>query len=338
MALFLLLLVALPLVMLWASGMGYMSVPVSRSLLLVKALVTGGVDVIDPVIRAVVFDVRLPRILAAVLVGGALAVAGAVFQSVLLNPLADPYTLGVSSGAAFGASLAIVFQLFNLLTPSLYQVPLFSFLGSSLTLVLVLYLASSNGSLSVTNLILAGVIVGAILSAAIGFLKFLADEQVGIIIFWLMGSLAGVSWIDMWVLLGVVICGLLVCMFYSRELNIMATGERSALALGVDTVRLRWLLLMTCSLMSAVCVSMSGIIGFVGLIIPHLLRYIVGPDNRWLIILSFLAGGLLLLVADTVTRAVLPVEVPIGVLTALIGGPFFCFIFKKNQHKGRGGF
>jgi iron complex transport system permease protein len=165
-------------------------------------------------------------------------------------------------------------------------------------------------------------------------LKFLADEQVGIIIFWLMGSLSGLTWENILVLTPIAFAGLVVCLFYSRDLNIMATGERAAATLGVNTVRLRWILLVMCSLMTAVCVSVSGIIGFVGLIVPHLLRHVIGPDNRWLIGLSFLGGGLLLLLADTLTRAVLPTEVPIGVLTALIGGPFFCVIFKKRQQDG----
>ncbi|MCI5151343.1 MAG: iron ABC transporter permease, partial [Candidatus Electrothrix sp. MAN1_4] len=298
------------------------------------SLLPGTGDIaVDPVIRAVVMDVRLPRILAAVLVGGMLALCGTVFQAILLNPLADPYTLGISSGAAFGASLVIVLQVIGLTLPSTFSVPIFAFLGSIGTLFTVLALASEDRRLSSTSLILSGVIVAAILSAAIGFLKFIADEQVGIIIFWLMGSLSGISQQNILLLLPTILIGMTVSLFYSRDLNIMATGERAAITLGINTVRLRWVLLITCSLMTALCVAVSGIIGFVGLIVPHLLRHLLGPDNRQLIILSALGGGLLLLVADTITRAVLPAEVPIGVLTALIGGPFFAYIFKKRQQK-----
>ncbi|MCI5221132.1 MAG: iron ABC transporter permease, partial [Candidatus Electrothrix sp. AR4] len=162
---------------------------------------------------------------------------------------------------------------------------------------------------------------------------------VGIIIFWLMGSLSGVSKDNILLLVPVALVGMAVCLFYSRDLNIMATGERAAATLGVNTARLRWMLLVICSLMTAFCVAVSGIIGFVGLVVPHLLRHLIGPDNRQLILLSFLGGGLLLLLADTVTRAVLPAEVPIGVLTALIGGPFFAYIFKKRQQDNeQGGF
>ena len=320
-----------------SATMGYMKVPANDVLQVILHRLTGTGSELDPVTVAVVTDVRLPRILAAVLVGGVLAVCGTVFQAILLNPLADPYTLGISSGAAFGASLVIVLQVFGLTLPPGLSIPVFAFAGSLGTLCAVLSLASGDRRLSSTSLILSGVIVAAILSAAIGFLKFLADEQVGIIIFWLMGSLSGVSWQNIVVLTPVALAGLLACMLYGRELNIMATGERAAATLGVNTVRLRWILLVICSLMTAVCVSVSGIIGFVGLIVPHLLRHLIGPDNRWLIVLSFLGGGLLLLFADTLTRAVLPAEVPIGVLTALIGGPFFCVIFKKRQSDGTAG-
>ncbi|MCI5165669.1 MAG: iron ABC transporter permease [Candidatus Electrothrix sp. GM3_4] len=318
-----------------SATMGFMQIPAVTVLQLIgHALSFSGKDAgFDPVVTAVVMDVRLPRILAAVLVGGMLALCGTVFQAILLNPLADPYTLGISSGAAFGASLVIVLQVVGLALPSTFSVPIFAFLGSIGTLFTVLALASEDRRLSSTSLILSGVIVAAILSAAIGFLKFIADEQVGIIIFWLMGSLSGISLQNVFLLLPVALIGMSVCLFYSRDLNIMATGERAAATLGVNTVRLRWILLVTCSLMTALCVSVSGIIGFVGLIVPHLLRHLVGPDNRQLIILSILGGGLLLLLADTVTRAVLPAEVPIGVLTALIGGPFFAYIFKKRQQE-----
>ncbi|MBP7518580.1 MAG: iron ABC transporter permease, partial [Desulfobulbus sp.] len=232
---------------------------------------------VDPVAATVVADVRLPRILAAVLVGGMLGVSGAVFQAILLNPLADSYTLGISTGAAFGASLVIVLQIFGLILPVGVSVPVFAFAGGVATLAVVLFLASGDRSLSSTSLILAGVIVSAILSAAIGFLKFLADEQVGIIIFWLMGSLAGATWPNIGLLAPVALFGTLVLLFHSRDLNIMATGDRAATSLGVQTGRLRTVLLATGTLLTSLAVSVSGIIGFVGLIVPHLLRHLVGP-------------------------------------------------------------
>ena len=319
-----------------AATMGFLEVSIRDvlAILLAKIAHQPPPAGIDPIAATVVVDIRMPRILAAVLVGGMLGVIGAIFQAILLNPLADSYTLGISTGAAFGASLVIVLQIFGLALPSMISVPIFAFGGGVGTLAVVLFLASGDRSLTSTSLILAGVIVAAILSAAIGFLKFLADEQVGIIIFWLMGSLSGASWQSIPLLIPTDLAGMLVAIFYSRDLNIMATGDRAATSLGVNPVRLRTILLVTGTLMTSVAVSVSGIIGFVGLIVPHLLRHLVGPDNRRLVPLSFFTGGLLLLIADTLTRAVLPVEVPIGVLTALLGGPFFCILFKKRQQDG----
>lgn len=286
------------------------------------------------VLPVVIWDVRLPRILTSALVGGGLAVSGAVFQGLLLNPLADPYTLGVSAGAAFGASLAILLNVGFLGSAS---VPLFAFLGACGTLAFVIYLSSGSKTLSSHNLILSGIIVTAILSAGISFLKYLADEQVSVIIFWLMGSFASKTWADVGLTAGVVAVGTLVCLFYSRNLNMMSLGRRSAAALGVDTRQTTLILLVTASMMAAACVSVSGIIGFVGLLVPHMMRAVTGPDNRVLIPVSMGVGGILLLLGDTVTRAVLPHEIPIGVLTALIGGPFFCYIFRRRQ-RGRSRF
>lgn len=317
----------------YATGMGHIAVSGIDILRVIAARITGNFALLggmDPVFPFVVFEVRLPRILTATLVGGGLAMSGVIYQGILLNPLADPYTLGVSSGAAFGAALAL---LANLSLMGHFSVPLFAFGGAALTLLVVLYLSSFNGQISANTLILSGVIVGAILAAGISFLKYLADEQVAVIIFWLMGSFASRTWMDVGVVAVAVLCGMALSLFYARDLNILSLGSRSADTLGVESGRVRWILLLGASLVTAVCVSVSGIIGFIGLIVPHLMRFLVGPDNRKLLPVSILAGALLLLVADTVTRAVLPVEVPIGVLTALIGGPFFCVIFRKRQRR-----
>jgi len=319
-----------------SAGMGYLKIPFLDVMKIIAAKVFGteqliaGMDTLFPV---VVGEVRLPRVLTAAIVGGGLAISGTVFQGILLNPLADPYTLGVSAGAAFGASLAILFNIGFLGT---YSVPLFAFMGAGLTLGFVMYLSASGGGISSNNLILSGIIVAAILSAGISFLKYIADEQVSVIIFWLMGSFGSKTWTDVFLTLGSVMAGLGVFIFFARDLNVMSLGERTASSLGVDTRTVTIILLVTASLISAVCVSVSGIIGFVGLLIPHMMRFMTGPDNRKLIPVSLFAGAILLLCADTVTRAVLPTEIPIGVLTALIGGPFFCYIFRKRQIVGRG--
>lgn len=312
------------------TGLGFIDIPPLKVVSIILGRLGLGPETaagIDQVWPHVVMEVRLPRILTSAVVGAGLAVAGAVFQGILLNPLADPYTLGVSAGAAFGASLALYLGL----GLGAYTVPLMAFIGALATLGAVIWLARSGERYSSQNLILSGVIVAAILAAGIGLIKYLAEEQVAVIIFWLMGSFASRTWLDVGLTLSLVAFGTAIVFFFARDLNLMALGGRAAGALGVDTVRVRLALLLSASLMTAVCVSVSGIIGFVGLIIPHLMRFIVGPDNRVLIPASALAGAGLLLAADTVTRVALPSEVPIGVLTALIGGPYFCYIFRRRQ-------
>jgi iron complex transport system permease protein len=314
-----------------STGMGYIQIPAAAVVKIILGKLSGapepfaGLNEIFPV---VVMDVRLPRILTAALVGGGLAMSGVVFQGILLNPLADPYTLGVSAGAAFGAALAL---LMNMSALGVYSVPLCAFLGAVATLGAVIYLSAGGGGVSSSNLILSGIIVAAILSAGISFLKYVADEQVAVIIFWLMGSFASKTWGDVGLTAGCVAAGMSVFLYHARELNLMSLGNQMASSLGVDTRRVTLILLAGASVVAAVCVSVSGIIGFVGLLVPHIIRLLSGPDNRRLVPLSFLAGALLLLGADTLTRAVLPVEIPIGVLTALIGGPFFCYVFRRHS-------
>ncbi len=306
------------------------------SVLLAKAATqtadVGQVD-LDLADRVAPLEVRLPRILTAVLVWGGLAVAGCVFQSLLQNPLADPYTLGISSGAAFGASIALFLNMIGILLPTPFLIPLCAFVGGLATLYAVFALSAPSSRLSSNSLILSGIIISAILSAGISFIKFMADEQVNAIIFWIMGSFIGKSWSDVLLLNLLVIPSALFIYAHFRELDIMTFGERTSDSLGIDSRAVRKRLLITSSLATAGCVSVSGIIGFVGLIVPHLVRMIVGPGNKLLIPCSFLLGSILMLGADTVTRVVLPTELPIGVLTALIGGPVFCYIFMKTQQK-----
>jgi iron complex transport system permease protein len=331
-----LLAMALITVIVVSTGMGYIKIPVFAVVKIILAGISGQLSLVegfDKIFPVVVMDVRLPRILTAAAVGGGLAISGVVFQGILLNPLADPYTLGVSAGAAFGASLAL---LLNLGLLGIYSVPVFAFIGAVGTLLFVIYLSSSSGGVSSNNLILSGIIVAAILSAGISFLKYIADEQVAVIIFWLMGSFGSKTWIDVSLTLLFVGSGFCVFLYFARDLNLMSLGNRTASSLGVDTRRVTIILLVTASLVAAICVSVSGIIGFVGLLVPHMMRLLTGPDNRRLVPVSLLAGAILLLGADTVTRAVLPSEIPIGVLTALIGGPFFCYVFRKQHTAGSG--
>ncbi len=317
-------------------SLGYINIPITDIITILYGKITADFQIlknINATYLAVILDVRLPRILTCAGVGAALAVSGSLFQGILLNPLADPYTLGVSAGAAFGACVAIILNL----SAAYVSVPLFAFVGACTTLSVVMFLSYSSknpmAGLSSNNLILSGIIVGAILSAGISFLKFIANEQVSVIIFWLMGSFASKTWFDFLIVTLFLLIGFSVAIFYARDLNLISLGAKSAASLGVDLKKTNIILLVTGSMLAAVCVSVSGIIGFVGLLVPHMVRFITGPDNRKLIPLSMLAGASLLLFADTITRAVLPYEIPIGVLTALTGGPLFCWIFKKNRFR-----
>ena len=283
----------------------------------------------------VLWEVRLPRLITALLAGAALGLSGAIFQGLLLNPLADPYTLGVSSGAACGAAIVIIV---GLLAPGLpfldtpWALTCGAFVMATITLTLVIALARDDQKhLSPTNLILAGVIMSAILSAAISFIKYLAGEHVSSIIFWLLGSFQARTWADAVIVLAFFAPAFLVAMWSAVDLNIMTLGVRSAETLGVNTRRVRLSLLAAASLAASAAVSVAGVIGFVGLIVPHLIRLVSGPDHRSLLPLSALGGALLLLAADTAVRVVLPGEIPVGVLTALLAGPVFLVIFRKRM-------
>ena len=317
-------------------SMGYIQIPVLDIFSILWSKITGQshlLEAANETYLTVIYDIRLPRILTCAGVGAALALSGVIFQGILLNPLADPYTLGVSAGAAFGASIAILLNL----GAAAVSVPIFAFTGAGITLFVVIFLSYSSNNpmagLSSNNLILSGIIVAAILSAGISFLKFIANEQVSVIIFWLMGSFASRTWANVIIVTAFLIAGFFISMFFARDLNLISLGAKSATSLGVDLKKTTLLLLITGSLIAAICVSVSGIIGFVGLLVPHMVRFITGPDNRRLIPISMLTGAVLLLIADTTTRAVLPHEIPIGVLTALIGGPVFCWVFKENRFK-----
>ncbi len=315
----------------FAVGMGAMQIGFSESLRILYGKLTGGaLEGIQDNAIAVVWEIRLPRVLCGVFVGMGLAVAGAIFQSLLGNPLADPYTLGVSTGAAFGASLAI---LLNILFALVLSTTLFAFSFAFLTLMLVLFITKRGGGLSTHSLIISGIIVGSILSAGISFIKMAAGENVSTIVFWIMGSLVSRQWSDVFLVMPIVIIGCIIAYAFADDLNIMTLGDNGAQALGVNTKHTRLLYLILGSCLTAACVSVSGVIGFVGLVVPHLLRMRYTADNRVLIPLSALLGGLLLMLADNATRLLSGGEIPVGVLTTLLGGPFFLFVFSKKPRR-----
>lgn len=312
-------------------GLGAMEISYWQVLRVILGKLTGNAELYSMVTdgaAAVIWQLRLPRIICGALVGAGLAVSGAVFQAILQNPLADPYTLGISTGAAFGASLAI---LLNLLFALVIPIPLLALAFALLTLTAVIVISVRGGGLQSSNLIIAGIIVSSVLSAGVSFMKMLAGENVSAIVFWIMGSLNAKTWADAALAAPVVLIGSVLCFIFSADLNIMTLGSRNAQALGVNVKAVRFAYLALASCITAVCVSICGVIGFVGLVVPHLLRFSCTSDNRQLLPLSALLGAVLLTGADCVTRLISNGEIPVGVLTTLLGGPFFIWIFVRRR-------
>ncbi len=281
--------------------------------------------------EAIIWNLRLPRILLAMVVGGMLSLAGVAFQGILQNPLADPYILGVSSGAALGAAISILLQTQRLF---ILSTSISAFIGAMASLGFVLWLANLQSRQKNEALILAGVVVQSLIGALLTFAIALSGEQMQTIIFWMMGSLANKEWLDIGILLPYFIFGFAFLWTQHKEFNVMALGERAAIHLGVDVNKKKWMILLVASLLTATAVSIVGIIGFVGLVIPHMLRILTGPDHRILIPVSTIAGAIFLLWADTIARSILPGrEIPIGVVTALIGAPFFAYLLRQGLRR-----
>lgn len=278
--------------------------------------------------RTILYSIRIPRVLLAGLVGAALSCAGVVFQALLRNPLADPYVLGVSGGAAVGAISAIVIGLGSL--P--FGIPGLAFTGGLLSILLVWGLSGATGDRRTDRMLLAGIIVNAFFSALIMFLVSTAGgEQIHSVVFWLMGDLAMAGERDIWLAALFLAAGFAVMFFHARDLNILITGEGTALQLGIPVQRTRMILLVSASLVTGAAVSVSGVIGFVGLVVPHIVRMRFGSDHRLLLPASLLFGGAFLMAADTVARIVLaPAELPVGVITALCGAPYFAYLMKRS--------
>ncbi|MBS3983914.1 MAG: iron chelate uptake ABC transporter family permease subunit [Dethiobacter sp.] len=285
--------------------------------------------------EAIVLSLRLPRVILGVLIGASLALAGSTFQGLLRNPLADPFTIGVSSGAATGATIAIFLNRLNgLYFP--HMIPLFAFTGALLAIFFVYNLAKIGGQVPVATLLLAGVVVSSFLSAVISLLMVLAGENMQGIFFWLSGGLMMRSWTEIGFVAPYLLVGSGILFAYARELNIFLLGEEAALHLGVRVEFTKKLLLVTASLVTAAAVSVSGMIGFVGLIIPHAVRMVSGPDHRVLLPASALVGGIFLVWADVAARTVLaPQEIPVGIITAFIGAPFFIYLLRKKKKEIR---
>lgn len=303
-------------------GLGWLSLPEAAPLTHVNA-------------EATLWLIRFPRIMMAALVGAALATAGAMMQGIFRNPLAEPGIIGVSSGAALGACTAIVF---GFSFAGVLTLPAMAFLGGLIATVIVYASARSNGKTEVVTLVLTGIAINAIAGAGIALMTFLGSTQEREqIVFWQMGSLNGTRWQDVLIVLPLTVVGIALCLSIARTLDLLALGERQASYLGVRVERLHIAVIVIVALLTSGAVALVGVISFVGLVVPHLMRMILGPGHMLLVPASALGGAVLLLGADLVARTAVPsADLPIGMLTALIGGPFFFWLLRRTRRKAGG--
>ncbi|MGZ4883175.1 MAG: FecCD family ABC transporter permease [Halobacteriota archaeon] len=275
----------------------------------------------------IIFQIRIPRTFMALLVGCGLAVAGVAMQALFKNPLADPYVLGASSGAGFGAALII-----SLGVVSAIFVPLAAFAGAIIASFTVYALSMIGPRSSVSLLLLSGIALSTFFSALISYLMFVAGSNLQELVFWLMGGFSASTWQYVEITFPVILVGAVILYAYARDLNLMLSGEESAQHLGVAVENLKRVLLVTVSFLVGVAVAFCGIIGFVGLIVPHVVRTFTGPDHKALIPASALFGGILLIWADIIARSAIPgTEVPVGIITALLGAPFFMYLVRSKR-------
>jgi iron complex transport system permease protein len=282
-------------------------------------------------IATIVLDIRLPRIILAGLVGAALAVAGATYQGLFRNPLADPYLIGVAQGASLGAVIGFLLPAaWNL--SGMGIIPMLAFIGAIAATVVVYMLSRVGKTLPVTTLILAGVALSALLGSIVSYLVISSGNRLHSIIFWMMGSFSGSQWSEVLMVLPYIAVGTAVIVIFARLLNVMQLDEEQAQQLGVNVESLKLILLAAATLITAASVSFVGTIGFVGIIIPHAVRLIWGADHRFLLPLSILTGAIFMILTDLISRTVLaPIEIPIGVITAICGAPFFLYLLRKRK-------
>lgn len=331
--------IGLPLTVVLAVGLGATRIPPGEVLRhvgtglarLVGLAGQGGGAPPEPA-ETILLLVRLPRALMAAMVGAALALAGATFQAVFRNPLADPYILGASSGAALGAAAAIVFGLGAGALARL-ALPAAAFVGSLLAVGMAYLLARRAGGVSALSLLLAGVVVGTWLSSVLSLLIYYSGRFLAQIVFWLMGGFGGATWRGLLTALPYTLTGALLLLTRVRDLNALSMGDDTAIGLGVDVEASRRRLVLGATLLTAAAVAVSGPIGFVGLLVPHLVRLVLGADHWRLLPGAAAAGAILMVAADTVARLVLaPSELPVGIITALLGGPFFLWLLARRRH------
>jgi len=333
---FVLLTGVLVLVFIFSLNIGFSHIPFENILkILAKNIPILGdlVDVsgISEVQESIIIHIRMPRVLGGALVGVALAAAGVAYQGIFRNPMADPYTIGAMGGASFGAAVAIVLGI-GVALLGVNTVPIFAFVGA-LGAVFLVYAISREGSrVPVTTLLLSGLTVTIFFNALVTYLKLIAGNKLHALTFWIMGGFTYTNWTDVTSILPFIIIGTAVIYLYARDLNILVLGEEQAQHLGVELEKVKKILLASGALMTAAAVSISGLIGFVGLIIPHLTRILIGPDHRILLPTSAIMGASFMMICDALARVIIaPSELPVGVITAVSGGPFFIYLLRRKR-------
>ncbi|HCF51465.1 MAG TPA: iron ABC transporter [Syntrophomonas sp.] len=329
-----LLALSLIILMLIGIGIGAVWIPPAEVLSLINGHLNGSSSSYSGQMQShdiIIWSIRFPRVLLGAMVGVCLSVAGAIFQGLFRNPMADPYVIGVSSGAALGAVAAILL-LGSLGLKYSYSIPAFAFVCAVLTILLVYSLARTGGKVPVMTLLLAGIAVNSFLSALQSLAMFYSGDQMHQVVFWLLGGFSSRGWEYIWMFMPYAVIGTAIAFLYTRELNGMLIGEEQAQHLGIDVERVKVMLLIAAALLIGASVSVSGLIGFVGLIIPHVVRLIIGPDHRVLLPMVALTGAVFMVGADIIARTVIaPEELPVGVVTALIGGPFFIYLLRGQK-------
>ncbi len=315
-------------------GLGTQAIPYSQIIAVVMGAIVGTSmeqNLGDPT-SIIILHVRMPRVVLAFLVGGSLAMVGVALQALLRNPLADPFVIGISSGAALGAAIALLFGV-GISIGSISALPVCAFTGALFSLMIMYRISSAQFGFSVYTLLLAGVVLNAIFSAFIMFLTSIADpNRVFGMYAWLMGTLTGPDWSTIGMLMLYLGAGLFILGMHAQSLNLLTLGEETARSLGVEVEWVKKAVFLAAALLTGAVVSFSGIIGFVGLIIPHAVRIVVAADHRLLLPMAGLVGGMFLMIADTVARTALsPSEFPVGVITALVGGPIFLWLLTTRQ-------
>ena len=288
---------------------------------------------VNPQSAKIITQIRIPRILLAIFVGIALASAGVVFQGIFRNPMADPYIIGVSAGASLGATIGMIL-VSGMRFLSLSAASIFAFGGAVAVTFIIYNISRVRSKISVVTLLLAGVAVSALISSINSFILIFKTEDLAKVIFWLMGGLTAASWQQLFMVSPLIILLLAAISFFMKDLNLISLSDDRASQMGVETERVKKVLLVLASLTAAAAVSVSGIIGFVGLITPHIMRLLVGPDHKNLFPTTAIAGGIVLLFSDTIARTILsPREIPVGIITSIIGVPFFIYLLLRSKRE-----